>query len=66
MTGYNYAAQKAALTRALKTGDSGKVERACVKAAREWGNQWPDDWSRWERALRDVGSTMSMEELWNE
>jgi hypothetical protein len=54
---YNYSAQKAALTRALKTGDPRKVERATIKAIREWGNEWPDDWSRWERALRDVGGT---------
>jgi hypothetical protein len=49
--------QKAALTRAVNSGDRDKVVRACAKAVREWnqpGRAWPDDWSRWQRALDDV------------
>lgn len=47
---------KAALTRAIKSGDPDKVWMACDKAVRaweEWG-AWPDDWSRWQRALDDA------------
>lgn len=52
----NHTAQKSALTRAVKTGDRVKVFEACRKAVREWNaaGHWPDDWSRWQRALDDV------------
>lgn len=49
--------QKAALTRAINSGDRDKVVLACTKAVREWNQParaWPDDWSRWQRALDDV------------
>jgi len=52
--------QKAALTRAVNTGDPNKVVEACEKAVKEWNadfpcaGSWPDDWSRWQRALDDV------------
>lgn len=51
--------QKAALTRAVNSGDPEKVALACRKAVREWSQPpfngcWPDDWSRWQRALDDV------------
>lgn len=52
---YNYSAQKAALTRAVKSGDAVKIERAVRKARAEWGDAWPDDWSRWMRAADDAG-----------
>lgn len=58
-----YGQQKAALTRALKSGDPGKVVRECKRVKIEWGNAWPDDWSRWERALWDVGDARSMDEV---
>jgi hypothetical protein len=48
--------QKAALTRAVNSGDRDKVIVACRDAVREWdqpGRAWPDDWSRWQRALDD-------------
>ena len=49
-----YAQQKAALTRAIKSDKPMAVLEACRKAVREWGNDaWPDDWSRWQRALDD-------------
>ncbi len=48
--------QKAALTRAVRSRDKAKVVAACRKAVAEWNEigAWPDDWSRWEAALRDV------------
>lgn len=48
--------QKAALTRAMKTGDLAKVTAVCKAAVTEWNaiGAWPDDWSRWQRALDDV------------
>lgn len=47
--------QKAALTRAVKTGDAEKVAAACKKAVGEWDEigAWPDDWARWQSALDD-------------
>ena len=52
-----YSAQKAALTRAIKTKDREKVLAVCREAVRVWNEDfgyWPDDWSRWQRALNDV------------
>jgi hypothetical protein len=51
--------QKAALTRAINSGDRDKIVVACAKAVREWSQPpfngaWPDDWSRWQRALEDA------------
>ncbi len=55
--------QRAALTRAEKVGEPRSEERrkavvlACAKTVREWeesGWHWPDDWSRWQRALDDA------------
>jgi hypothetical protein len=49
--------QRAALTRALNSKDRDRVVLACRDAVREWdrpGSMWPDDWSRWQRALDDV------------
>lgn len=48
--------QKAALTRAVKTGDAEKIAQVCKAAIVEWDEigAWPDDWSRWERALNDA------------
>ena len=54
-------AQKAALTRAIKTVEPEQrqwnVLKACLKAVTEWnmpGSYWPDDWSTWQRALDDA------------
>lgn len=54
-----FRTQKAALTRAINSGDSDRVVLACKKAKQEWGQPpfngaWPDDWSRWQRALDDA------------
>lgn len=51
-----YPKQKAALTRAVKSKDTDKIVAACKKAVAEWdeAGAWPDDWSRWQRALDDA------------
>ena len=51
-----YPKQKAALTRAVRTGDPEKVAAVCKKAVAEWNEigAWPDEWSRWQRALDGV------------
>lgn len=48
--------QKAALTRAVKTGDPEKIAAVCKAAVAEWNEigAWPDDWSTWQRALDDA------------
>lgn len=49
--------QRAALTRAVRNGDPQRVVLACREAIRAWnapGSAWPDDWSRWQRALDDA------------
>lgn len=46
--------QRSALTRAVNSKDPAKVEAACRTAVAEWnepGMMWPDDWSRWQRAM---------------
>jgi hypothetical protein len=47
---------KKALDDAVKSGDVDKVREACRAAITEWDEigAWPDDWSRWERALNDM------------
>lgn len=47
---------KSALTRAKKSGDAGKVVRACEAAVKEWDaiGAWPDQWHTWQVALSDV------------
>jgi hypothetical protein len=48
--------QKAALTRAKKTGDPEKVAQVCKDAVSVWGEigAWPDDWGLFQRALDDM------------
>jgi N12 class adenine-specific DNA methylase len=49
--------QRAALTRAIHSGEPARVVLAVQKAVSEWdqpGIAWPDDWSRWQRALDDA------------
>lgn len=51
--------QKAALTRAVNSGDPEKVVLACRKVVQEWSEPpfngaWPDDWARWQCALDDA------------
>lgn len=54
-----FRTQKAALTRAINSGNRDKIVEACAKAVREWSEPpfngaWPDDWSHWQRALDDA------------
>lgn len=49
--------QRAALTRAINSHDVDKLVVTIRGAVREWnqpGAMWPDDWSRWQRALDDA------------
>ena len=49
--------QRAALTRAVNSGDRDRVVLACRKAVNEWnqpGCMWPDEWAQWQCALDDV------------
>ncbi|MDQ1427167.1 MAG: hypothetical protein QOK39_643 [Acidimicrobiaceae bacterium] len=49
--------QRAALTRAVRSGMADNVIMACRDAVREWdqpGTMWPDDWTTWQRALDDA------------
>lgn len=52
-----YRAQKAALTRAVNSGNPDKIRAECVRAKNEWdkdGIPWPDDWHRWNIAYEDT------------
>jgi len=51
-----YPRQKAALTRAINSGDPQKVLAACKAAVLEWNaiGAWPDGWHRWNIALSDA------------
>ncbi len=52
----NYRAQKSALTRAVKSGDTDRMIATARKAVKEWDQHgWPDSWSDWQRALEDAG-----------
>lgn len=60
--------QKAALTRACRTGDPEKVAAVCKDAVAEWDaiDVWPDDWARFERALSALlpfGSYVDLRDL---
>ena len=48
--------QKAALTRAVKTGSPEKVAAVCIAAVKVWDEvgAWPDDYSLFERSLNDL------------
>lgn len=50
--------QKAALTRAKKSGDPQKVLEACTKAVKVWEEIgcWPDAWHTWNIALGDAAT----------
>lgn len=52
----SYTAQKAALTRATRSGDRRKILAECRRTLDEFERSgfWPDDWSRWERAKQDA------------
>lgn len=48
--------QKAALTRARKTGDPEKVAKVVKDAIKVWDEigAWPDDWALFQRTLDDL------------
>lgn len=48
--------QKAALTRARKSGDPERIARVCKDAVRVWNEigAWPDDWALFQRTLDDA------------
>lgn len=48
--------QKAALTRAIKTGSAEKVAAVCIAAVKVWDEvgAWPDDYHSFQRALDDA------------
>lgn len=57
-----WRAQKAGLTRAVKSGDRDAIARECRRVVEfDWTEgsphtpYWPDDWRRWRRALEDAG-----------
>jgi hypothetical protein len=62
-----FTTDKANLTRAIRSGDPDKVVEACTVAVRNWqGSAWPDDWSRWQRALDDAlgwPNTLTLDDL---
>jgi hypothetical protein len=52
----NYPAQKAALTKAIKTGDTFTIARTVARAVAAWNGPdgyWPDQWTDWQRAIDD-------------
>jgi hypothetical protein len=51
----SHQTQRAALTRAVRSGNVDRVAAACRAALAEWSVAgWPDDWADWSRALEDV------------
>jgi hypothetical protein len=48
--------QKAALTRAIKTGSPVKVAEVCIATVKVWDEIgcWPDDWAHFQRGLNDM------------
>jgi hypothetical protein len=53
---------KAALTRAINSGEPLKVEAACRAAVTAWDawGAWPDNWHRWNIALGDAAHAQRM------
>lgn len=56
-----WTAQKAGLTRAIRSGDCEKIKAECERVVQhDWTEDsphspyWPDDWRRWLRALEDA------------
>lgn len=66
LTKAQYSAAKARLTRAVNSGDRHKVidtVRAQFAAWDEGDYAYPDDWHRWERALRDAEYLLMLDAL---
>jgi len=60
-------AQKAGLTRAIKSGQPDRVYEECFRVVDEWEQTyWPDDWMNWQRALDDAvpwGQSVPLDDL---
>lgn len=58
ITNDEFRRQKAALTRAINSGDPAKVLATVEKTVNvEWRDTvWPDDWARWRNALEDASN----------
>jgi hypothetical protein len=56
MTVRTYKQQSRALTLALRSSNpQEQVLAECKRVIAEWkSSYWPDDWSRWQRALDDT------------
>ena len=55
VTNAEFRRQKTALTRAINSRVPVQVLATVEKTLDEWsGKAWPDDWSRWLRALEDA------------
>ena len=55
VTNAEFRRQKTALTRAINSRVPVQVLATVEKTLDEWsGKAWPDDWSRWARALDDA------------
>ena len=58
---------KTKLTRAERSGAPLKVLAAVEDALETWsGKAWPDEWSRWARALEDAYRARLRVEAWGE
>lgn len=58
---------KTKLTRALNSGQPLRVLAAVEDALMSWdGKAWPDEWSRWARALEDAYAARVRVEGWGE
>ncbi len=67
VTNAEFRRQKTALTRAINSQVNIKVLETCEKTLDEWsGKAWPDDWSRWLRALEDAWYAFHRSERWND
>lgn len=59
-----YSAQKAALTRAIRTGDPYRIKAECNRFFNEYeeaGVPLPDDWHRWNVAGNDAVFAIQMQ-----
>jgi hypothetical protein len=62
LTAAQYKADKRRLTAALNRGDANDVIYVVTATFAEWDAgdfAYPDDWHRWERALRDAEMTVA-------
>lgn len=66
LTNAQYRADKARLTRAINTGEPARVIAAVTVTVRAWlkgDYAWPDDWHRWDIALRDARAPFTIDDI---